>query len=67
MNEFIQEFQEKQTHTVEEWKNRQLFFENHEIARRNAECRTAEIQRLTAELSEMRKLNQSFTAEQRRS
>ena len=57
MNEFIQEFQER-THKLK-MEKQQLFFENHEM-QEEMQMSNAEIQRMTAELSEMRKLNQSL-------
>ena len=57
MNEFIQEFQER-THKLKMEKQK-LFFENHEM-QEEMQMSNAEIQRMTAELSEMRKLNQSL-------
>ena len=57
MNEFIQEFQER-THKLKMEKQK-LFFENHEM-QEEMQMSNAEIQRMTAELFEMRKLNQSL-------
>lgn len=57
MNEFIQEFQER-THKLKMEKQK-LFFENHEM-QEEMQMSNAEIQRMIAELSEMRKLNQSL-------
>ena len=57
MNEFILEFQER-THKVKMEKQK-LFFENHEMQEEMRKS-NVEIQQMTAELSEMRKLNQSL-------
>ena len=57
MNEFILEFQ-KRTHSLKMEKQR-LFFENHEM-QEEMQKSNAEIQQMTVELSEMRKLNQSL-------
>ena len=57
MNEFIQEFQER-THKLK-MEKQQLFFENHEM-QEEMQKSNAEIQQMTVELSEMRKLNQSL-------
>ena len=57
MNEFIQEFQER-THALKIEKQK-LFFENHRL-QEEMQKSNAEIQQMTVELSEMRKLNQSL-------
>ena len=57
MNEFIQEFQER-THKLK-MEKQNLFFENHEM-QEEMQKSNAEIQQMTVELSEMRKLNQSL-------
>lgn len=57
MNEFILEFQ-KRTHSLKMEKQK-LFFENHRL-QEEMQKSNAEIQQMTIELSEMRKLNQSL-------
>ena len=57
MNEFIQEFQER-THKLKMEKQK-LFFENHRLQEEMQKSNVG-IQQMTAELSEMRKLNQSL-------
>ena len=57
MSEFIQEFQER-THKLKMEKQK-LFFENHEMQEEMRKS-NVEIQQMTAELSKMRKLNQSL-------
>ena len=57
MNEFIREFQER-THALKIEKQK-LFFENHRL-QEEMQKSNAEIQQMTVELSEMRKLNQSL-------
>ena len=57
MNEFILEFQ-KRTHSLKMEKQK-LFFENHRL-QEEMQKSNAEIQQMTIELSEIRKLNQSL-------